>query len=88
MKRDLVLDAIRKKEGIEATDEELQERIKTLAENYNQEEHVIKELLTAQGQLDVMRHEITYSKVIDFLVEEAKITTEIVSAVEKEEQEG
>lgn len=88
VKRDLVLDAIRKKEGIEATDEELQERIKTLAENYNQEEHVIKELLTAQGQLDVMRHEITYGKVIDFLVGEAKITTEIVSAVEKEEQEG
>ncbi|NLP36906.1 MAG: trigger factor [Firmicutes bacterium] len=88
VKKDLVLEAIMKKEGIAATDEEIQERIKTIAENYKQDEEAIRELLTVQGQMDALRHELTYSKTIDFLVEEAKITTEIVSAVEKEEQEG
>ena len=79
VKANLVLDAIIAKEGIAATDEEIEERIKKFAESYNQDVQVIKDYFAAQGQLDVIRQEIQFRKAIDFLVAEAQITTEIVS---------
>lgn len=84
VKANLVLDAIIEKEGIVATDEEIEERIKKFADNYGQDVQTIKDYFAAQGQLDVIHQEICFRKVIDFLLAEAQITTETASAQNQE----
>jgi trigger factor len=74
VKANLVLDAVIEKEGFIATDEEVEAKIQTFAESYEQPVETIKEYFEAQGQSDVIRHEIKFRKAIDFLVDEAKIT--------------
>lgn len=85
VKGNLVLDAIIQKEGITATDEEVDERIKKFAESYQQDVAKIKEYFDAQGQTEVIRQEIRFRKAVDFLVAEANVTT--VSAPAKNDQE-
>ncbi|HZK23825.1 MAG TPA: trigger factor [Oscillospiraceae bacterium] len=74
VKANLVLDAIITKEGIIATDEELDERVDKFAASYGQDVQTIKSYFAAQGQLDVIRQEIQFRKAIDFLVAAAQIT--------------
>ncbi|MCR3921832.1 MAG: trigger factor, partial [Firmicutes bacterium] len=76
VKANLVLDAIIEKEGIEASDEELEERVKKFADSYGQDVQTIKDYFEAQGQLDVIREEIRFRKAIDLLAAEAQITNE------------
>jgi trigger factor len=85
VKANLVLDAIIEKEGITATDEEVDARIQKFAEGYNQPVEKIKEYFEAQGQSGVIRQEIAFRKAIDFLVEQAKITD--VATPETDEKE-
>ncbi|MDW7650918.1 MAG: trigger factor [Bacillota bacterium] len=83
-KANLTLDAIIQKEGFEATDEEVEERIAKFAEGYGQDVAKIKEYFEAQGQSDVIRQEIKFRKAVDFLVAEAKIT-DVAAPAEKQE---
>lgn len=83
VKAGLVLDAIIEKEGISATDEELDEHLKTIADRYKQDVQKVKDLLAARGELDAFSQEIKYRKAIDFLVEQSDIVTEII---EKEKE--
>jgi len=69
----LVLDAIIKEEGIEATDEEIDEKIKEVIGNQDADVEEVKEQFSRQGRLDIIAHEIRYRKVIDLLVEHANI---------------
>ena len=84
-KANLALDAIIQKEGFEATDEEVEERIAKFAEGHGQDVATIKAYFEAQGQSKVIREEIKFRKVIDFLVSEAKIT-DVASPAEKQEE--
>lgn len=76
VKANLVLDAIITKEGITATDEEIDERVNKFASSYGQDVQTIKDYFAAQGQLSVISQEIQFRKAIDFLVAAAQITTE------------
>jgi trigger factor len=85
VKSDLLLEGIVKKEGITATDEEVEERISKMAESYGQPVEVIEEYFAAQGQVEILLQEIKVRKAIDFLVAEAKITNVVAPATKEEE---
>ncbi|MFO8192576.1 MAG: trigger factor [Bacillota bacterium] len=69
----LVLDAIAKKEGIEIEDSELDDKIASIAESYNDSAERVREIIEKQGRLPVIREEMRIRKVIDLLVSEAQI---------------
>ena len=85
VKANLVLDAIIQKEGIVATDEEVEERIQKFADSHSQDLETIKQYFEAQGQLNVIRQEVQFRKVVDMLVAEAKITDVALPATQQEE---
>jgi len=65
----LVLEAIAEKEGIEITDEEIEEQINEIAENNDQDPEQIKAFLQMQGQLDSLKDGLKMQKTIDYLKE-------------------
>lgn len=65
----LTLEAIAKAENIEATDEEVNAEVEKMAEAYNLTVDKIKELL---GSLDLVKEDVKFRKVVDFLVEHSK----------------
>jgi len=73
-KANLVLDAIAKKEGFTIEDSELDDKIKELADSYNDDPERIRGVLQSQGRIPVMIEELRIRKAIDMLVSEAKIT--------------
>jgi len=85
VRANLLLEAIVKKEGIMATDEEVEERIEKMAESYGQPVEAIREYFAAPGQAEIMLQEIKVRKAIDFLVAEAKITNVAAPAAKEEE---
>ena len=89
VKANLTLDAIIKKEGITADEDEVNERVKKFAESYNQDPEKVKEMFKAQGRLGVIEDEVKFRKAIDFIVNEAEVETvpletEVAPEVEKE----
>ncbi|MBB5324601.1 trigger factor [Anoxybacillus tepidamans] len=66
----LTLEAIAKAENIEATDEEVNAELEKMAETYNLTVEKIKELL---GSLDLVKEDVKFRKVVDFLVEHSKV---------------
>lgn len=85
VRANLLLEAIVKKEGITATDEEVEERIGKMAESYGQQVEVIREYFATPGRAEIMLQEIKVRKTIDFLVAEAKITNVAAPAAKEEE---
>ncbi|WP_425446691.1 trigger factor [Dethiothermospora halolimnae] len=73
VKTDLVLETIGKKEGIEATDEEVEEELEKMAKQYNQEVEKIKKNIK-DGDLDYIKMGIIKRKTAEFLVENAKMS--------------
>lgn len=69
----LALDAIAKKEGIVIEDRELDDKIVSIAESYNDQPERIREVLDKQGRLPVIREEMRIRKAIDLIVAEAQI---------------
>lgn len=67
-KINLVLEAIAKKEGIEVTDEELDNRIKEMTEGSEQKPEQLKAYLMASGQMDGLVHTMLMGKVYEFLM--------------------
>ena len=70
IKSRLTLEAIIEKEKIEATDEEVEEKIKEMAKNYGREE---KDLQENDNIKEYLKSGITSEKAIKFLVENAKM---------------
>lgn len=68
-KSNLVLEAIGKKEGIEVSDEEIDNRIKEMTEGSEQKPEEFKAYLQVNGQLDGLVHSMVIKKVYDFLTE-------------------
>jgi trigger factor len=72
-----IIDAIGKKEGIFATDEELDQRINLLAQRLSATPEAVKSFYTyKEGSLDSLRHSIYEDKVLDFLLSKAVIEKE------------
>jgi len=71
VKTELVLEAIAKKEGITATDEEIDKELVKISELYQQPVEEIKKLFA--GRMDDIAYSIIRRKTIDFLVENAKV---------------
>ena len=71
VKTRLVLEAIVKAEKIEATDAEIEEKIKEMAANYGKKEEA---LLNNENLKDYLKNNITTEKAIQFIVDNAKIS--------------
>jgi len=69
VKSNLTLEAIAEKEGIEVTEEEIENKIEEIAEQQDQEPDMIKALLQMQGQYDSIVNSIQMQKTIDFLTD-------------------
>jgi trigger factor len=70
VKSNLTLEAIAEKEGIEVTDEEIENKIEEIAEAQDQEPDMIKTFLQMQGQYDSLVNSMKMEKTIDFLTED------------------
>lgn len=70
VKTSLVLEAIVAAENVEASEEEINEEIKKLAQQYNMEEDVVRSALSPE----MLKHDIAIRKVIDMIAGSAKQT--------------
>ncbi len=68
----LVIEAIAKAEGIEANDEEIDEKIVEMGKMYNMETEKLKELLRPED-MDGIAKEITFVKTIEMLVNKSSV---------------
>lgn len=80
----LVLEAVAKAEGIEATEEDFEEEAKTMGEVYQLEADKVKEMLGEKGKKQVME-DICVKKAVDFVVENAKEAKPSKAKAKKEE---
>jgi len=71
LKRHFVLGAIAKKEEIEATDAEVDARVRFIAAQYGRKEDRLREEMASEGTLDSLRGQILEDKVLRMLLEKA-----------------
>ncbi len=79
----LALEAIAKAEGLEISDDELNEEYKKFAERYQMEEDKIRELVPAEG----LKKDLLNEKAVKFVKDNAKITTARKPRAKKEAAE-
>lgn len=72
VKTQLVIEKIGKVEAIEVTEDEVNEEVKKLAENYKQNEEDFKKHLK-QDDIEYIKGNLTARKTVDFLVQNAKL---------------
>lgn len=75
-------------EGIEVADEEVRERVNRLAENYGIESKEAYKVLSEQGRIDRIRADIREEKVINLILDGAKIKEKKVPRKEREAPEA
>ncbi|MFN2362736.1 MAG: trigger factor [Halarsenatibacteraceae bacterium] len=68
-KNNLVLEAIAEKEEIEVSDEEIEDKIKEIADANDQDFEQVKAFMQMQGQLESLKKGLKMEKTIDFLIE-------------------
>lgn len=68
----LVLEAIAKAEGIEASDEEMEEELSNLAKQYQREVDELRAILTANGNLESLKSDLVTRKTVQYLVDNSK----------------
>lgn len=69
VKTNLVIEAIAKAEGFEATDEEIEKEINDLATEYNMPVEQVRTLLSA----DMLKHDIAMKKAVEVITETVKV---------------
>ena len=69
-----ILDKIAKKETVEATDAEVDARVRFIAAQYGRREDRLRDEMRSEGGLDNLRGQIREDKVMRLLVEKAKVT--------------
>ena len=69
VKTNLVIEAIAKAEGFEASDEEIKKEINNLASEYNMEVEQVRNLLSA----DMLKHDIAMKKAVEVVTSTAKV---------------
>jgi trigger factor len=84
VRTELVLEAVVKAEGIEASAEDVDEEIEKIAEVYSQEKETVKQAFESQGTIPVIEENIRLRKAISFLTENAKPVL-VKEETEKEE---
>src|SRR5690606_9296791 len=67
LKRTLVVERIAEQEGLRASQDEIDERVETIAARHNRSPSEVWIQLEKAGQLEVIEREITEQKVFDFL---------------------
>ena len=87
VKNELVIDAIRKAEGIEPTDEDIEKQIAEQAERYGQDVEDFKKNLTDE-QRAYLKDDAAIAKVLDLMMESATITAKAPEAEEKKTEEA
>ena len=70
VKTDLVLEAISKTEGIEITEDEVDEEIQKLGERHKQDAKLLKQSLNARGELEFYKQSLISEKTVKFLIEQ------------------
>ena len=68
----LVIEAITKKEGITATDEEVEDKIAEMSKTYNIEIEKLKEVLRPED-MENIKNDISYGKTVDMMVNKAVV---------------
>ncbi|MGM1050226.1 trigger factor [Paenibacillus uliginis N3/975] len=69
VRNNLVLEQIGKEEKLEATEEEINQELSNMAEQYKRPVDEIRNILASNGSLDSLREELVLRKTIDFLLE-------------------
>ena len=72
-----ILDRISEEEDIKVNDEDIKERLNNIAKQNKTEPEKIKEYLIKNNSLDSLKSQINHEKVIDFLLNEAKVKVQI-----------
>jgi trigger factor len=75
IKSRLILETIAETENIQVSDEEIEQKITEIAHSQKTDPEKFKETLTSQDRLEDLREDLLQDKAMEFLVEEAKITT-------------
>ncbi|WP_425806577.1 trigger factor [Desulfitobacterium sp. Sab5] len=70
VKTELVLEAVGKAEGIQVTEEEVNEELVKLAERYQTQVENLKQALIARGELNLYSQSLISEKTVKFLVEQ------------------
>ena len=68
-KTNLVIEAVAKAEGFEASDEDIEAEIASLAADYNMEVEGVRQLLSA----DMLKHDIVIKKAVELITSTAKV---------------
>jgi trigger factor len=76
VRNNLVLEAIAKAESIEATEEDVNEELETMAKQYQRSADELRNILSANGNLDGLKSDLKVRKTVQFLVEHSKAVTE------------
>lgn len=72
VRNNLVLAAVANAEGLEATDEDLEKELESMAQSYQRSVEEIRGILEANGRIDDVRAELTVKRAVDFLVDNSK----------------
>lgn len=83
---ELVLEAIAKEEGIQASDEDVDGEFVKIAEQYQQDVETVRNNFTMSGRIEDLKHNIALDKTVAFLIEEANIK-EVAQEVTPETEE-
>ncbi len=73
VKRWFILEEVRKKEGLQVSDEELAAKVSALAQAQNIEPHRLHQQLASGGQLERLRRSVEEEKTLSFLVGKAHV---------------
>lgn len=77
VRSNLVLEAISKAENITATQEEIDQEIQRMADQFQRTPEEVRSILSANGNIESLENELTVKKTIAFLVEHSKPAAEV-----------
>lgn len=87
VKTNLVLEAIAKAENIKASEEEIKEEVRKMAEGYKQDPDEFYQMLEREGQFDFIANGIIREKTVQFLIDNAVIVKETKEDTKVENEE-
>ncbi|HRR39676.1 MAG TPA: hypothetical protein P5244_00445, partial [Syntrophales bacterium] len=73
VKTSLILDSIARKENIEVTESDIDERLKRVSDHYGEDVESIRRLYEKNDLLDRLRGDLREEKTLDFVLSKAKI---------------
>lgn len=77
VRNNLVLEQIAKNENIEVNDQDVNEELENLSKAYSRSVEELREIFTANGNLDNIKDELVIRKTIKFLLDNSKTATEV-----------